>query len=126
MVIFDDSREEIYTSKAFVDTATAGRPRGLSTIYLKHSLFLRSKLGRDVKLQSTQFVRIKLFRDVMQVRTRSAQLSLGSNLVLCYGDAMSVPYGYLFIDLSTRTEDRLRYCKNTGSLRATFFLSQTD
>ena len=33
---FDDSCEEICNSKAFVDIATAGRHRGLSTIYLKH------------------------------------------------------------------------------------------
>ena len=32
---FDDSCEEICNSKAFVDIATAGRHRGLSTIYIK-------------------------------------------------------------------------------------------
>ena len=52
LVIFDDSCEEICNSKAFVDIATAGRHRGLSTIYFMHNLFLQSKLGRDVELQS--------------------------------------------------------------------------
>ena len=33
---FDDSCEEICNTKAFVDIATAGRHRGLSTIYIKH------------------------------------------------------------------------------------------
>ena len=54
---FDDSREKICNSKAFVDIATAGRHRGLSTIYIKHNLFHHSKLGRDVELQKT----LKLF-----------------------------------------------------------------
>ena len=36
---FDDSCEDICNSKAFVDTATAGRHRGLSTVYIKHKLF---------------------------------------------------------------------------------------
>ena len=36
LLIFDDSCEEICNSKAFVDTATAGRHRGLRTINIKH------------------------------------------------------------------------------------------
>ena len=52
-LIFDDSCEEICNSKSFVDIATAGRHRGLSTIYIKHNLFHQSKLGRDVELQNT-------------------------------------------------------------------------
>ena len=49
LFIFDDSCEKICNSKAFVDIATAGRLRGLSTIYIKHNLFHQSKLGRDVE-----------------------------------------------------------------------------
>ena len=36
LLIFDDSGEEICNSKAFVDIATAGGHRGLSTIYIIH------------------------------------------------------------------------------------------
>ena len=39
LLIFDDSCEEICNSKGFVNIATAGRHRGLSTIYIKHNLF---------------------------------------------------------------------------------------
>ena len=46
--IFDHSCEEICISKAFVDIATAGRHRGLSTIYIKDNIFHQSKQGRDV------------------------------------------------------------------------------
>ena len=114
LLIFDDSCEEICNSKTFVDIATAGRHRGLSTIFIKHNLFHQSKLGRDVELQNRHNVLIKSPRDVMQLSTLSAHLGLGSELVDWYRDATSVPYGHLLIDLSPRTDDRLRYCTDTG------------
>ena len=120
LLIFDDSCEEICNSKAFVDIATAGRHRGLSTIYIKHNLFHQSKLGRDVELQNTHIVLFKSTRDVMQVTTFSTQLGLGSELVDWYRDATFVPFGHLFIDFSPRTDDRLRYCTNSGSVPSKF------
>ena len=83
-LIFDDSCEGICNSKAFVDIATAGRHRSLSTIYIKHNLFHQSKLGRDVESQNTHIVHFNSPRDVMQVTTLGAQLGLGSELVEWY------------------------------------------
>ena len=122
LLTFDDSCEEICNSKAFVDIATAGRPRGLSIIYIKHNLFHQSKLGRDVELQNTHIVLFKSPRDAMQVTTLSTQLRLGSELVDWYRDATSAPFGHLLIDLSPRTDDRLRYCTNTGSIPSNFYI----
>ena len=124
LLIFDDSCEEICNSKAFVDIATAGRHRGLSTIYIKHNLFHQSELGRDVELQNTHIVLFKSPRDVMQVTTLSTQLGLGSELVDWYRDATSVPFGHLLIDLSPRTDDRLRYCTNSGSVPSKFYIPE--
>ena len=124
LLIFDDSCEEICNSKAFVDIAIAGRHRGLSTIYIKHNLFHQSKLGRDVELRNTHIVLFKSPRDVMQVTTLSTQLGLGSELVDWYRDATSVPFGHLLIDLSPRTDDRLRYCKNNGSVPSKFYIPE--
>ena len=39
LLILDNFCEEICNSKGFVDIATAGRHRGLSTIYIIHNLF---------------------------------------------------------------------------------------
>ena len=122
LLIFDDSCGEIWNSKAFVDIATAGRHRGLSTTYIKHNLFQHSKLGKDVELQNTHIVLFKSPGDVMQVTTLSTQLGFGSELVDWYRDATSVPFGHLFIDLSPRTVDRLRYCTNSGSVPSKFFI----
>ena len=121
LLIFIDYCEEICNSKAFVDIVTAGKRRGLSTIYINHNLFHQSKLGRDVELQNTHIVLFKSPRDVMQVTTLSTQLGLGSELVDWYRDATSVPFGHLLIDLSPRRDDRLRYCTNTGSIPLKFY-----
>ena len=124
LLIFDDSFEKICNSKAFVDIATTGRHRGLSTIYIKHNLFHQSKLGRDVELRKTHIVLFKSPRDVIQVTTLGAQLGLGSDLFDWYRDATSVPFGHLLIDLLPRTDDRLRYCTNSGSVPSKFYIPE--
>ena len=121
LLIFDDSCEEICNSKAFVDIATAGRHRGLSTIYIKHNIFHQSKLGRDVELQNTHIDLFTSPRDVSQVTTVSTELGLGSELDDWYRDATSVPFGQLLIDLSPQTDDRLRYSTNSGSVPSKFY-----
>ena len=122
LLIFDDSCEEISNSKQFVKIATAGRHRGLNTIYIKHNLFHQSKLRRDVELQNTHIVLFKSPRDVLQINTLSQQLGLGSQLKEWYQDATSVPYGHLLIDLTPKTIDSLRYCTNSGSVPTRFYL----
>ena len=124
MLIFNDSCKEICNSKTFVGIATAGRHRRLSTIYIKHNLFHQSTLGRDVELQNTHIVLFKSPRDVMQVTTPRTQLGLGSKLVDWYRDATSVPFGHLLIDLSPRTDDRLLYCTNSGSVLSKFYIPE--
>ena len=57
----------------------------------------------------------------MQLTTLDAQLGLGSELVHWYRDATSVPFGLLLVDLSPRTDDRLRYCTDSGSFPSKVF-----
>ena len=59
LLIIDDPCEEILISKQFVKIATAGRHRGLNTLFNKYNLFHQSKLGRDVELQNTHIVLFK-------------------------------------------------------------------
>ena len=122
LLIFDDSCEEICKSKALVDIATVGRHWGPSTVYIKHNLFQQSKLGRDVELKNTHIVLFKSPRDVMQVSTLTTQLGLGSELVDWYRDATYVPFGHLLTDLSSRTDDRLRFCTNAGSIPSKMYI----
>ena len=60
----------------------------------------------------------------MQVTTLSTQLGLGSELIDWYRDATSVPFDHLLIDLSPRTDNRLRYCKNSGSVPSKFYIPE--
>ena len=60
--------------------ATAGSHRGLNTIYIKHNLFHKNKLGRNVEVQNTHIFLFKSPRDVLQIETLSQQLGLGSQL----------------------------------------------
>ena len=61
-------------------------------------------------------------RDVSQINTLNQHLGLGSQLEEWYQDAPSVPFGHLFIDLTTKTVDLLRYCSNSGSVPLKSFL----
>ena len=123
LLIFDDSCEKIFNSKQFVKIATAGRHRGLNTIYIKHNLFHHSKIGRDVKLPNTHIVLFKPPRDVLQINTLSQHLGLGSQLKEVYQDATSTPNGHLFINLTPKTVDSLGYCSNGGSVLTKFYLT---
>ena len=76
LLIFDDSREKISSSNDFVKTATAGRHKGLSKIYIKHNHFHQSRLERDIELQNTHIDLFKSPRDVLQINTLSQQLGL--------------------------------------------------
>ena len=60
----------------------------------------------------------------MQVITLSTQLGLSSELVDGYRDATSVPFGHSLIDLSPRTDNRLRYCTNTGSIPSKSYIPE--
>ena len=59
----------------------------------------------------------------MQVTALRTQLGLGSELFERYREATSVLFGHLLIDLSPRTDDRLRFCTNTGSIPSKLYIT---
>ena len=77
LLIFDDSCQEICNSREFEKIAVAGRHRGLSTIYIKHNLFHKSKLGRDIEHQNTHIVLFESPQDVLQVGRLSRFVACG-------------------------------------------------
>ena len=52
----------------------------------------------------------------------SQQLGLESQLKEWCQDATSAPYGHLFIDVTPKTVDLLRYCTNSDSIPSKFYL----
>ena len=75
--------------------------------------------NQNVELQNTHIVFFKSPCDVMHFAL-SAQSSLGLEPVFWHSDATSVPYGLVLIDLSPRTDDRLRFFTNTRSIPSKF------
>lgn len=124
LLIFDDSCEEISKSKEFQALATAGRHKKLSVIYIKHNLYHKSPLGRDIELQNTHIVLFKSPRDVQQIKVLSKQLGLGTTLNLWYKKATEKPYAHLMIDLQPKTVDQLRF--SSGFNPTVFFLLPTQ
>ena len=59
----------------------------------------------------------------MQVNILSAQLGFGSGLAGWYWGETSVPYGHFLIEFSARTDDRLRYSANNGSIPSKSFFN---
>ena len=122
---FDQSCEEISSSKEFVKEAAAGKHKILSRVYIKQNLFRQRRLVKDIELQNTHIDLFKSPRDILQINTLSQQLGLGSQLEDWYTTATSVPYGHLLIDLTPKTVDSLRYCTNSGSTTSLLFLPQS-
>ena len=120
LLILEKSCQRIQNSKSFGDYATAGRRRGLSIFYKKQNLSHQSNFERHFELHIRHLVLFKSPRDVVLVSTLGTQLGLGSVTVAWYGDATSVPYGHFLINWLPRTDDRLRYCTNTGSIPPSF------
>ena len=84
--------------------------------------FHQNELGRDVELQNTYIILLEFPRHVMQISTHSEQLGLGSKLFDWYRDATTIPYGQFLIDYSPRTDDRLRFRTNTGTIPSKFHI----
>lgn len=122
LLIFDDSCPEISKSRQFEKIATSGRHRKLNVIYIKHNLFHKSSLGRDIELQNTHIVLFKSPRDVHQISKFGQQLGLAKHFTDWYKEATSKPFGHLLIDLSPRTVDNLRFCANITSFPTEFFI----
>ena len=126
LIIFDDSCDEITKTKEFEKIATAGRHKKVNCIYVKHNLFHKSPIGRDAELQNTHIVLFKSPRDVQQIGVLAKQLGLGKQLVDWYNASTRTSYGHLMIDLRPRTPDGLRFCTDSTSFPATFFLPNSS
>ena len=110
--LLNDFSEELLRSKDFIWIATAGIHLGLHVLYIRHNLFHKSPVGRDVEVQLTHIVLFQSPRDINQIERHGQQLGKQKFLPLCYKDATSKPFGFLMIDLSPKTLDLLRFCTN--------------
>ena len=84
LLIFDDSREEVFNDKEFVKLATAGRHRNINVIYVKHNLYQKSKWSRTIDLNTTHIILFKSPRDIQRIDYLGKQLKVQQFLQNCY------------------------------------------
>ena len=121
LLIFDDSCEEIYNSKEFVDLATSGRHKKRHVIYVKHNLYQQSKFSRTIDLNTTHIILFKSPRDIQQIKVFGKQLNNSEFLQQSYLKATEDTYGHLLIDLDPKTSEPLRYCSQIVGPAPTIF-----
>ena len=92
LLFFDDFSEELLKSKDFTRIATAGRHLSLHVLYIRHNLFHKSPIGRDVELQLTHIAIFQSPRDIYQIERLGKQLGKQKLLPLHYKDATSKPF----------------------------------
>lgn len=116
LCILDDLMESVVSSfemsKLFTQTC---HHKMINTIYLNQNLFAQGKFSRNINLNVHYMILFRNFRDGHQVLHLSRQLYPGRSKVLtsAYRDATSQPFGYLWINLSPKTQnDSLRLCTN--------------
>ena len=78
--------------------------KNLSVFLLLQNLFHQGKYARDISLNSHYFILFKNPRDCQQIRYLGTQLGIRKKLTSAYEDATLLPFSYLLIDLSPKSE----------------------
>ena len=107
VIILDDLMSEVVKSKTAEELFTQGsHHKNLTVIFILQNLFQQGKMARTIMLNSHYLVLMKNPRDVCQIKLLGRQLGMEKTLEEAYKDCMTMPYGYLFINLSPHnTED---------------------
>ena len=120
MIVFDDTCEDIFQEKDFVELATAGRHKNVHVIYVKHNLFQQSKQSRTLDLNTTHLILFKSPRDTQQIDYLGRQLNHAKFLRHAYQLATKEDFGHLLIDLDPKTSECLRYSSKIARLGQPF------
>ena len=78
--------------------------KNLSVFLLLQNLFHQGKYARDISLNSHYFILFRNPRDCQQIRYLGTQLGIRKKLRTVYEDATLLPFSYLLIDLSPRSD----------------------
>ena len=115
LVVIDDQMSTASNDKQVIKLFTQGsHHRNLSVVYLVQNLFHQGKGNRDISLNCHYLVIFKNPRDKLQILTLAKQMypKKTQSFLEKYEEAVSRPYGYLFIDLKTTTADHCRLRTN--------------
>ena len=121
LLIFDDSCEEIFNEKEFVEIATSGRHRKLHVISVKHNLFHQNKWSKTIDLNTTHIIFFKLIRDIQQIEYLGKQLNCLQLIKDAYKLATAEPFEHLMIDLDPNPARVDAFHRNLLDLILRFF-----
>lgn len=111
LVIIDDLMSELANDKKLSSLFTKGsHHRNLSVIFIVQNMFHKGSEMRNISLNSSYMCCFKNLRDKQQISCLGRQMypNKSKYFLESYNDATAKPYGYLFIDLKSETNERLR------------------
>jgi len=111
LIILDDLLNSAY-SKEVCDLFTKGsHHRNISIILITQNLFRQGKCCRDISLNATYIVVLKNVRDREQFSHIARQVLPhdSEGLSDAYLHATKAPYGYVVLDASQDTDNRIRF-----------------
>ena len=109
LIIIDDLMAQINSTISEIFTR-GSHHLNLSVCFLTQNLFFSNKHMRTISLNTHYLVLFKNPRDCAQISFLSRQIypEKPKFLVDAYRDATSKPYGYLFLDLKSDSDEKLR------------------
>ena len=115
LLIYDDMSLEVLDSPAVANVFTKGRHEGYSVIIVLHNLFQKSKFGRIINLNTSHYCLFRQ-RDLNQVETLARQIfgsAKSKKFISLYEKCvLQKRFGYLVVDLSVTTPDKIRIRSN--------------
>lgn len=111
LIVIDDMMSEASERVDIKNLFTRGRHLNTSVIFLTQNLFHKGKHTRDMSLNSDYIVLFKNPRDASIIGNLAKQMMPGNTKFLqwAYREATKEPFSYLFIDLRSDTDERVRY-----------------
>lgn len=111
LIVLDDLMTSAYT-KTVCELFTKGsHHKNISVILITQNVFHQGKYCRDISLNCKYLVLFKNPRDKSQIYPLARQIfpENPSSFVKVYKEATLNPFGYLFMDLTQKTNDLLRF-----------------
>jgi hypothetical protein len=114
LIILDDLLNEVYLKDVSLLFTKGSHYRNISVILITQNLFHQGRNARDISLNAKCLVILKNVRDKNQFTYRARQVfpEDSDGLYKAYQDATQRLHGYLVVDLSQDTHDRLRFRTN--------------
>lgn len=110
LLVLDDMMMEMSGDDKLARLFTRMRHKNLSTIFITQNLYFSSRFATTVTRNAQYLVLFPNVRDTSMISTLGRQIfpQYPKFLMEAFIDATSHPFGYLFVDLKTNSDQKLR------------------